>query len=507
MNWLNVSRKRRYQLILILGTVILLASIIRLYNIDWSFSNNGIDEGIMLERSLLIDRGFGLYSDISCDQAPFWLYIGALFEGDVLSTRAFNAVISIFAILACMEFSRRFAGNAAMAITGLLLAFEFAFVRESRLFSLDGASSFFLAFSLLTFFFFIRKNGNMFLFITGIFLGLSTAAKLHGAIALIGILIFLFIERSRKEEGNTLNANMFGLLLIGFVVPILVFFIALGPTDMLNGMLFNQTHREFDPYLKLSIPAFFAVSPAYIIPLVVAKKLWNKGMEIRFLLCVVVTLLIYMILQPLIFFHHMVLLSPPLAILAGIAFCELSQNCNKLDDKEQLESSSEFRLSPKRIFLVLVISSIVISGAFSMYGLMMQKEPNQSVYGNMLREITDEGEYVIAGDPLIAAYAARPTPPNVVNVAYRVYPQLTTEDIMTAVGEYNVTAVVVCYRLNEMNDLPDELLADGFVKISPDIFEGGYPGVLDLFQDGIEPISLYVRQDLAEEHSLPISSE
>ena len=37
--------------------IILLAAALRFYHIQWSFSNNGIDEGIMIERAVMVDKG------------------------------------------------------------------------------------------------------------------------------------------------------------------------------------------------------------------------------------------------------------------------------------------------------------------------------------------------------------------------------------------------------------------------------------------------------------------
>ncbi|MGQ9587325.1 MAG: hypothetical protein ACUVT7_02950, partial [Thermoplasmata archaeon] len=68
------------RLILLVLALFVLAGFVRFYHIGWSYSNNGIDEGIMLERSLLVSKGYALYSELPCDQAPLAFYIGALLD-------------------------------------------------------------------------------------------------------------------------------------------------------------------------------------------------------------------------------------------------------------------------------------------------------------------------------------------------------------------------------------------------------------------------------------------
>ena len=95
---------------MLLGTVILillLATFVRFYHIEWSFSNNGIDEGIMIERAKLVGEGYALYSELPCDQAPLVFYLGALFDGDVVSLRSLSAAISVLAIAAVISNEKR----------------------------------------------------------------------------------------------------------------------------------------------------------------------------------------------------------------------------------------------------------------------------------------------------------------------------------------------------------------------------------------------------------------
>src|SRR3990170_4601745 len=112
----NLTTDRRKVLI---AVVLILASaaFLRFYNINWSFSNNGVDEGIMLERARMVSQGYGLYTELPCDQAPLVILIGAAFDGDVVVLRALTATLSLLAIAACMLASKKQQGNVAMLVT------------------------------------------------------------------------------------------------------------------------------------------------------------------------------------------------------------------------------------------------------------------------------------------------------------------------------------------------------------------------------------------------------
>lgn len=501
----SLTETRRRTLVTI-ALILALAAALRFYNIGWSFSNNGVDEGVMLQRALLISRGFDLYTDLPCDQAPLAFYIGALLKGDVVTLRAVNAALSILAILACMVVARGIGGDVAMISTGLFLSVDFAFVRESRLFSLDGMAAYFLAFALLSFYYYVKRRERLAAFGTGMFLGLSAAAKLLGGLGLIAILLFFILEAMREKEFKLPRALDLGVLLFASALPMAVFMYALGPSEMLQGMLFDQTHREFEPLFKLSILAFLGLNLTYILPMAYARELWAVGPEMRYLIVVAGVVLTFMLVEPLIFFHHMVMMSPALAILAGFVTAELV-----MYKKGHRKRSKLYHILKKdktlRSFATLIIMvDVVASLGLALYGVAAQGEPNEIVFAQRLREITGEDEYVICGDPLIATYADRMTPPEVVNVAYRRYPQLTLDDVTRAIDEYNVSVVVMSFRLQDVEGLAQYLLGNGFAIAVPYWVGLGDRTVLDLLEGNTDSTYFYVRYHVAVEHDIPTIS-
>jgi Dolichyl-phosphate-mannose-protein mannosyltransferase len=492
MGVLDELTKDRKRIVVAALLIILLAVALRFYHIQWSFSNNGIDEGIMLERALMVDKGYKLYSELPCDQPPLAFYLGALIGGDVVSLRMLVAGMSILAIAACMLVSKKQNGPEAMLLTGLLLSVDFVFLRESRLFSLDAMSACFIAFSIPAFAHYVRKGSLLALAVAGLFAGLSTASKLLGGLAIMGMLLFMVLE-SRRERRNLPKLAVEALvMIISAAAPLVLFMAYLGPREVFDGMILQQGQRGFDAFLKLSIVAFFGLNIAYVLPIARARYLWKSSKLTRYLLCLVAVMLAFMVLQPLIFVHHLAVLSPPLAILSGMVLADMLK-ANKSDSK----SSDNHGMLQKKswspnVALALLTTMFVVCAGLANYGLSSQTEPIQKTYADWLSGATTEKEFVVSGDPIICAYAHRMTPPDIVNVAYRQHDDLTLDKIVGAIEEYNVSVVIVCYRLNDVDGLTNYLTGSGFVKvIIPG--ESGSKASLDFFQDGLGPIVVYVR--------------
>lgn len=499
----RITETRRRTLIAIL-LILALAAAIRLYNIGWSFSNNGVDEGVMLQRALLISRDYDLYIDIPSDQAPLAFYFGALLKGDVVTLRVLNAGLSLAAVAACMYVARRIGGDVAMVATGLFLAVDFAFVREARLFSLDGMASYTLAFGLLSFYFYAKKGDRLAVFLAGLFVGLSTAVKLLGGLGLLALVLFFIIEALKDRSFKAPKAIDLGVMVAASAVPTVLFLFALGPSEMLQGMLFNQTHREFEPLFKLSILGYLGLNLSYILPIAYARDLWAIGPEVRYLIIVTGVVLAFMILQPLVFFHHMVLMSPALAILAGFITSEAVIFKKVPHKKSHLYYVMKRDRRLRRFATAVIMIDLAASTGLAFYGMAFQGEPSEIVYAEKLREITDQDDWVIAGDPLIATYADRQVPPEVVNVAYRRYPQLTLEDLQGAIEKYNVSVVILCFRLQDIEGFVQYLRENDFALVIPWWVGHGDDTVLDLFEGSIDPTYFYVKYDVAAQYDIPI---
>ncbi|MBN1678534.1 MAG: glycosyltransferase family 39 protein [Candidatus Thermoplasmatota archaeon] len=498
----------RRKLLATVFLIFLLAAFLRLYNIQWSYSNNGVDEGIMLMRAQMLGEGFELYSEIPCDQAPLALLVSAAVEGDLLASRLLSAMLSIAAIAACMEAAKRMRGEVAMLAAGLVLAVDFAFLRESRLFSLDGMSSYFLAFSLLPLLAYVRDRSRLMLAIAGALLGLSAASKLYGAIAVVGVLVFMLVEASaERRKGASAYPRVLDavILVVVAVIPMVVLLALLGPSDMLSGMLFDQGHREFDLLMKLSIPLYFAFSAAYVLPFARARTLWTRSPETRLLLWISIGLLVNFILQPLAFLHNMVLMSPPLAILVGLLAADWlghEKNINRMThESHETKKSTGLAVMVMAIFVV----GVVVSAGFASYGLAVQGRSPQQVYGEKIASWTAEDDWIISGDPLIAAYAERKVPLSMINMGTRIYPEITVQDVQDAIEEHDVQVVIVCYRLweEDMAGLTLFLRGHGFSLVLSTAIGEWSKAAIETYVNDDDPW-VFVSEDIVDKFDLPV---
>jgi len=487
--------------------IVAAAALFRFYNIGWSFSNNGVDEGIMLERARMVSAGYDLYTELPCDQAPLAFLIGSVFEGDVVVLRALTATLSMAAIVACMIASKKQQGNMAMIVTGLLLAVDFALLRESRLFSLDGISAFFLAFALPPYLHYLRHGSRAALVVAGLLVGISAASKLFGGIALAGMLLFMLVDhltsnRDSRKPARTIVDLL--LLSIAAAVPMALLLVTLGPSNMLNGMLFDQGHRQFDLVMKLSIPIFFGLNLAYALPLVFLRRTWSHSREARFLLILTVVLLADFVLQPLVFLHHMVLMSPGLAILSGMLIAREYENKKGLFVEKVEVVSRKKNTSEARALMAVSLVGILVSAGLASYGLVAQQEPGQLVYADKIAAWTTPDDWIISGDPLITSYAERLTPPTVVNVGTRIYPELTIDEVEQAVVEYDVAVFVLTYRFfeDDMAGLASFLENHGYGEVASDFMGEWSNSAFGVFEDTRVGM-VFVRDDIIEAFDLP----
>jgi hypothetical protein len=152
--------------------------------------------------------------------------------------------------------------------------------------------------------------------------------------------------------------------------------------------------------------------------------------------------------------------------------------------------TKKYTVSANQIVALAVIGVLVSTG-LGAYGLAVQGRPIQEHYARLIQQHSSPTQWVVSGDPLMVSLADRLTPPGLVNVAFRLYPDLTEQGLESEIIRYNVTVVVVCYRLNDMPGLPEFLTAHGYdlLPYQP----GGSEPVLNLFENGIGPVQLFYK--------------
>ena len=229
------------------------------------------------------------------------------------------------------------------------------------------------------------------------------------------------------------------------------------------------------------------------------------------LLVLTVVLLADFIVQPLVFLHHLVLMSPGLALLTGMFIAQKHESIvqkyrtvkGPLEHKIEMLSLKKRRAEFAPFAAVLMIGIVVSSGLAS-YGLVAQDKPGQLVYGEKVAAWTSPDDWMISGEPLITSYAERLTPPSMVNVGTRVYPVMTGDDVLHAIFEYHPAVIMISYRFLEPDVFNVIFFLDshGYSKVASD-FMGEWSGsAFGAFEDAEAPM-VFVRDDIIEAYDLP----
>jgi len=403
--------------------IILFSIVIRVYNIENPFSTNGIDEGIHLLQAKMIREGYNYYDDLQGDQAPLAILTFSIFEGNVLACRYLSYFLFIISSIFLFLIAKKFGKDVAL-VTLLIISLDFTLLRESRLASLDLFSATLLCISSFFFLSYIEKNCVVNLALSAIFFSLSLLSKIVPVFFVLFPLFYLFLRKKNMKHGI--------IYIFFFITPLLTIFLIFSPHQLIEGVLLRQAHRGFDFYSKLSLLVFIASCFIYLF----AIRKWDiKNERISYLVAWVLLILIPLLLQGRTFQHHFVYISYPLAMLASIA---LHENWDK----------------KRRSILAVFIAFNLFLMVFFIF-----TAPKDLAYdvADEIKNITDENDLVISGNPLVNVIANRPAPPNLTNLARYHYPETTLNDINYWLEKNETKIIVLYYHLYEIERLRDYL--------------------------------------------------
>lgn len=458
----------------------IIAAFLRFFKISYSFSSNGIDEGVHLMAGRLASGGFTMYSQINTLQGPFFLWVYSLFGGNVIACRILSGVSSLLGLLGVVLICQRI-GNKKMAfVTALFLTFNFYFIKEARLASLDMFATVLLIWAFYFFLLYLQKDIHLKrnLFYSGIFFTLAVMTKAFAAIPLAAVSVYVSILWLHSViTGSPTSKRRFFALCV-FALTIIVTTIAVlniyGFWNTLNGIFFNNLHRPSQSFwLKLAwlglyvglllVPFIFAFIPI---------KNWYKKKEVQLLLLWLVPLLVLYVFQDLTWMHHYTLIVPPLCILGGwgvyhyfndpkdyipkfIGGMKANQYLKKKHPRLKNSIAKPFVPNiiffnkKKKVIYYLVVSFIavlIISNFIMVVGL-TQNQADQLVAED-IEFLTDEDDFIISGNPLSTNYANRNQVPELANLAEVKYPEITSEELIDFTEQYEVKVVVFNYHLS-----------------------------------------------------------
>jgi len=432
--------------------------------LDRDLLPNGIDEGVQIMAGRMYIEGFGLYSQINTVQPPLILALYGVVPGDPVLFRYMSAAASVAIIGLVMYIAWRSAGSTAMVAAGAFLSMDLLFLHESRLASLDMFCLLFIMTGMLAFIYYRKSKSHLALAVSGVLLGISAMVKLFGAVAFMGVFLVLIAEmvvslRPLREkglgrylpEGTGTRAVRWHpvLLAASFTVTVLSVMAVFGFGDVFRGVFLNQLDRPVDPLqMRLAYLGLFLGAD------LIAVLFFPFGLKGTYrsaggvLLLVSSLFLLMFLLQSKTWPHHYAYLSPTLALTAGMGLAPLLR-WKRRRFGELLDPLLGGKYITVGLSVLVVMSGV--SGSLFMAGALSRGDPGSGEVADMVRDMTDEGDFVISGDPRITVMAGRLQPPEVVNLALVQSPPMNSEILNRSLIEYGVKVVVVTYRLSDLS--------------------------------------------------------
>jgi hypothetical protein len=462
---------------LYLGLVLLLiASLPRFFYIGRDIHPNGVDEGVQIMAGRMLDAGYDFYTQINTVQAPLMLSIYGAIEGDPIIFRIFSTLASLVIMVFVMWVGKRVGGRHVMVAAGAFAAMDLMFLHESRLASLDMFCLLWIAVA-VGFFIKYRQSGKKWaLLLMGFSLGIGAMIKLFAVIAagVMGIIMFFdwindtdapLLDRVRTSKflpGRKFHQVRFihmVLLVLSFALVVLFIMARFGIVDVFEGMFLNQLNRPVSPFTrKLRFFGVFVLLNSIAFPFFFLglKPLYKKPEGI--IIIITLAFFFYFMFQAATWIHHFVFLSPGLSLTAGVGVIRLGKMIERYRrKKEDVKFPVPAKTAGRTILyiqVVLMLLVAVIGGGFSL----VVKERGQSAQykaASLVEDLTEPEDFVISGDPMIAAIADRPQPPPVVNVARLKYPDVTNDMLNETTIIYGVEVVIITYHLAEMEGYVD----------------------------------------------------
>ncbi|MEA3557912.1 MAG: phospholipid carrier-dependent glycosyltransferase [Candidatus Thermoplasmatota archaeon] len=449
------------------AAILLIAMIPRVFYISIGVLPNGVDEGVDIMAGRMWRFGYDLYSQINTVQAPVMLTIYGLIEADPVIFRLFSTLCSLVIMAFVMWVGYRIGGRHVMVAAGSFMALDLMFLHESRLASLDMFCLLWVVVG-IAYLVRLRQSGRKrSATLMGVSFAIASMIKLFGIIATGAVGLILLIDllselgvfrrigvsRFLPPKRSGIKLEHIALFTLSFFLFVLLIMVRYGVMEVIEGTFLNQLNRPISPLsIKLTTFGVFLLLNVIAFPFMFfgIRSLYRRPEGV--ILIISGFYLLWFMFQATTWFHHLIFLSPVVALTAGIGVIEVSKRWSR---------RKRFRNVPgitRRVLIyaevILVLSAAVIGGGFS-YLVKERGESIQTRASEILVDLTDEGDFVISGDPIIAVMANRPMPPEMINVAKLQFPDITPENLTRACIEYAVEVVVLAYHLEEMTEFVD----------------------------------------------------
>ena len=445
----------------LLVALVIVAIVMRLYNLGVPFDRDGYDEGVYWQSLRAMSAGHALYQDIFYSQPPFFLlstfpdYV--LFGSTLWSARLSIALVSLFGLLGAFLLGKAPGGRLGAVIALLLLVVNPVYLAESQTIQAEASST---AFSLLAvglaYTWWEQPEGIPGLCwaaLTGITVSLGILCKLLSVSCLVPIVLLMLARLWQSWQKQTGAKNMpLVPILIGIgacivtalliILPLLnsyqnlistvISFHTQAATILADSPLYGQQGNISligDAVISwLSLAALFGIVAALL------RRDWRVIPLIAWLL---VTIYLLWRQVPLLQ-HHLIALVPPLLGLAvmGIGnsltwkslarfnFIPASSRGTTTEMKNHTRSTSISQNIMAWIAIILILITVILAVRQDRQyyrndaSIAADQETQQELHvAADLQHAITPGQLVITDAQFIAGLADRNTPPSLVDTS------------------------------------------------------------------------------------------
>ncbi|MGB9760010.1 MAG: FtsX-like permease family protein [Thermoproteota archaeon] len=451
----------------LLIVLLLLYAYTRLHNLNGRFSYD-YDEGVYLQTAKQFINGYQLYSQVFLSQPPLFIYFISFFflilGENVYAGRVAIAFFSIIGGIITFFISKELVKSKPTAMLSLIvLMLNNVFLYYSRAVEGEVPS---VVLSLAAIFFmlkFAKGKELTYIFASGLFLSLAMLTKFFAASTAFSLLLFLFVysfSSNRRlvfsEKKIRLFVKRITFFIAGGLLPLLILLPYFFNFSSFYSQLFLfHLHKptggsvlEKLIQIKSYLSSDLDILLFGIVGFIIAVVTLNVGALLISLWLFSSIVMLVLLPQPL-WYHHLVIIVPSLAILSSITFDFVIRAGKSLNSRIQKDRYKNFILFvlPFTLFVlpfILYMPHIPKLIYNDVQIIFYRQNALETEVAKLLDNVTNKTDWVISDDQLTVFVADRNVPPELCDTSFMRIGSgyLTTSELINLSEKYNVKVII-----------------------------------------------------------------
>lgn len=434
----------------------------RVTNLGGMFSYD-YDEGVYSMSARMILGGNLPFTQVFSSQPPhFILFLAAflkMFGMSIAYARLFIVFTSIIGIIGAYLIARDIGGYKAGFASSLMLSISPYFLRQSRSVQSEIPSIGFCLIGIWLFLIGLRNKNNRYLLVSGLLVCLGAMMKLNIGLAALLMVPILLVKR---------NFRGLTYLILGLLLPltILPFF---DLNKMMEQMILFHLVKPATGTINdrwESIKSILLMDTGLLASAIVGVYFCaiKRKLDGIFIIMFTAALFLFLILYRAFFLHQAVVLIPPLAIMGGVALASSLEGIQKIIRcKRAILTRVKARAVLIRVFTLIIGVALLLNYCVSAvnvirYALGLISQGDNPVFRDaveIIRNYTDVSDYVILDEQILAFFAERDVPPDLVDTSHMRISSgyLDSNSVIRYAEQYRVKMVILWTgRLRRLSD-------------------------------------------------------